>query len=112
MIRGETITVLVCRTVGEDVFGEPVVEWVVEADVENVLVSPASTRDLDGSIRPDGDSLDVQLHFPKTYTAPLRGKRVRVGGEVYEVVGNPIAYQSQNTPTPWDRPVTARLVEG
>ncbi|MCD4549679.1 hypothetical protein [Schaalia sp. lx-260] len=112
MIHGETITILACRTAGEDDFNEMTVEWMIEGDVENVLVAPASTRDLDGSIRPDGDALEIQLHFPKTYTASLRAKRVRVRGEVYDVVGNPIAYQIANTPTPWNRQVTARLVQG
>lgn len=112
MITGETVTVLVYQVTGRDSLNNEVRSWHEEAVVDGVLVAPSSTTDLAGSVRPDGDSLTIALHFPRTYTVSLRGRRVQVRGRVYAVQGDPVAYTAASTPTAWDRPVTATLVEG
>lgn len=112
MIVGETVTVRAYESSGEDDFGAEIREWGDEATVPNVLIAPSSTADLTGSTRPDGVSVDLTLHFPRTYTAPLRGRRVMVRGVLYDVVGDPVPYTDANTPTAWDRPVDCTEVDG
>ena len=59
---------------GNEVAGEPTVET-----VHNVLPQPGGTADLAAS-RPDGVTVAMTFHFPKTYAQPLRGCSVRYGG--------------------------------
>lgn len=112
MIRGETVEVWVYTDQGRDALNNPVRAWRVEAVVPNVIVAPSSTSDLAGTIRPDGVEVVLVLHFPKTYSAPLRGRRVKVRGVFYEVIGDPIAYQQDMTPGEWDRPVNVTTTRG
>lgn len=111
-MKGEEVTVLHFVADGVDELGAPTGSWITEAIVGDVLVAPASTTDLTGSIRPDGDRVDLTVHMPRTYNAALRGRRMVVRGVTYEVVGAPQAYIAANTPTRWDRPVSLKLVEG
>ncbi len=112
MIYGETIEVWAYRDEGCDVLNNQVKRYVFEGRVGNVLVVPASTHDLDGSIRPDGDKTRLTLHLPKSCTRSLRGCMVRVRDLMWEVEGDPQGYTPQNVPGPWDRQVNAVLVEG
>lgn len=112
MIRGETVEVWAPQAGDPDEFNTPgPVSWHLEATVENALVAPGGTDDL-GAARPQGDRIDLTIHMPRTHTAALRGKRVRVRGAMYEVRGDPVAYTPENTPGPWDRPVPVVRVDG
>lgn len=111
-MSGYTVTVWRLDGDAVDEFGAQVGEWTQEAEVPGVLLAPASTADLAASIRPDGDSIDAVAHFPRTYTASLRSRRVRVLGRVFDVVGDPICYDPALTPTPWNRPVNLKEVLG
>ena len=111
MIRGETVIVVHKVKAGMDAFHVPTYTFETET-VPNVLVSPASTDDLEAIARPEGDTVALALHFPKTYTASLRGSLVEVRGRRYEIQGDPQSYMDENTPGAWNRPVTATLVEG
>ena len=116
MISGEPVTVLSPVGAGEDEYGQPVREW-LEAQVDDVLVCGPSTEDVGSGLRtdsghPDGDAVSLTLHFPKTYTAPLRGCRVALRGKTFDVLGDPVALTAANVPGRWDRAVPVRLVEG
>lgn len=115
-IRGERVTVSTPSVAGEDAYGQPVKEWADE-EVADVLVCEPSTSDLGSGLqsdlgRPEGDSVSLTLHFPKTYTASLRGCRVTLRGRTYEVLGDPVALTGANVPGAWDRAAPVRLVEG
>lgn len=114
MIRGERILVEVRSDTALDELGNQIEGFAPSIKVENVLVTPGSTNDLTGSIRPDGDKNQLTLHFPKTFdtTTDLRGARVTVRGETYLVQGSPTPYTAANTPTAWIMPVTVERVEG
>lgn len=111
-MRGERVTVLALVEDGTDEMGAPTGSWQVEATVDDVLVAPAGTSDLGGSLRPDGARVDLALHVPKAYAASLRGRRVQVRGTTYEVVGAPQPYTTANTPGRWNRPVDLKEVSG
>ena len=110
-IAGETVTVLIPSQTSLDPFMKPVVTW-TPVEVGNVLVAPGTSPDATDTNRPDGVEVVFTLHFPKTYTASLRGCRVLVGGTEYSVVGDPQAYEEWNTPGPWNRPVEVSRMEG
>lgn len=92
-----------------ETYGDPVCEV-----VEGVLVAPDETSNMVAS-RPDGTSTVLTLHFPKTYTASLRGCSVELPapwGGTYRVIGDPMPYMEENTPTPWNRPVRVEVAHG
>lgn len=114
MIRGETVTVIRPVDGAEDRFGNATVASTTSETVDNVLVAPGGTSDLDEA-RPDGADVTLALHFPKSYTSSLRGCSVvltatRAG--TYRVVGDPQPYMDANTPTAWNREVEAVAVYG
>lgn len=110
--HGETVEVLALVTGEPDDLGNETKTWGLPLTVSNVLVAPASTTDLNGSIRPDGDSTTLNLYFPKTFTGALRGARVIVRGETYEVQGNPFSYDPTITPGAHNLVASVERVEG
>lgn len=112
MIRGETVQVVRRVETGRDRFNAPVWDDEVET-VTDVLVAPGPRTDVDASTRPDGVRVQWSLHFPKSYTKPLRGCRVAVrGGEPMPVIGDPAPYTMENTPGRWHMPVELGAVHG
>ena len=112
MIQGEKVTVYKPVEGAADSYGVPRTDWQFKGTVENVLVAPAGTADLEPGMHPDGDSTLLALHFPKAFAESLRGMRIAVRGAMYAVVGDPQPYTDENVPGSWNRPVTVRRVEG
>lgn len=100
LISGETVTV---RNVEQafDELGEPTVATATETVVDNVVVCPGATADLD-STRPNGATVAYTLCFPKGCGVELKDASVVVRGAEYRVVGDPKRYTAQNVPGPWD----------
>ena len=115
MIRGVTVTVVAPNPTKElDRFGEPVMGTPTSTTVDDVLVAPLSTDDLRAP-RADGDTVDLTLHFPKSWTAPLRGCSVTLPepwAGTYRVVGEPMPYIGADTPGKWHMPVEVARVDG
>lgn len=120
MIRGVTVTVnhptiaVVCTTAKLDRFGNYVPGTPTTETVDDVLVSPGATSDLEAS-RPEGVQVAYTLHFPKSYTGNLEGCTVTLpepwAGD-YRVIGDPRAYIDDNTPTRWHMPVEVERAHG
>lgn len=113
MIKGVTVTVRRPSTSGTDRFGNPVKEWTTET-VSNVLVSPGATLDLEAA-RPEGVTVDLSLHFPKTYSESLEGCEIVLPAPwagTYSVIGAPTPYIDVNTPTQWHMPVEVAAAHG
>lgn len=110
-ITGETIRLLTPAVTGVDEGNNEVIE-LSESIVSDVLVAPGSTPDVWASNRPDGARVVFTLHFPKWFTANLRGCEVIVRGLRCRVVGDPQPYTLANTPTRWHMPAEVELVEG
>jgi hypothetical protein len=75
------------------------------------VVAPGSTADLDAT-RPSGYSVSYTLHLPKAWSRDLRGASVRLRGEEYRVVGEPMAYTAANTPGDYCLPVEVGRADG
>ncbi len=110
LIQGETVTVIRCE-VARDELGEPTGERVTREDVQNVVVAPGPTAELDAS-RPNGVTVAFTLCFPKTYRGELRGCRVEVRGAEYAAVGDPQRYAPENTPGEWNLTAEVTRTDG
>ncbi len=109
IFASEAVTVLRRIPVLDDL-GEVVTMEQRIAEV-GVLVQPGATADLDAT-RPQGVTAAYTLHFPKTWTESLRGCTCIVRGEPFEVIGDPQAHTSANTPGNWNRTVEVTRTDG
>ncbi len=111
MFATTSITVLRPVNTGmRDEFNEEIVDTYIEEYVDDVLVSPAGTED-NLKENPEGVTVDYVFHFPYWYEQSLRDCRINFEGEQYAIVGDPRGYMPENTPTSWNRPVKAYLVD-
>ena len=114
MIRGVTATVTrPTATTAKDRFGN-VVYGTTTDTVENVLVAPSNTFDLEAA-RPLGESMTLALHFPKGYDENLEDATITLPAPwlgPWKVSGKPMPYIDENTPTPWHMPVTVEAANG
>lgn len=113
MIKGVAVTVSTPTSTSNDRFGNPVTTW-TDSVVDNVLVSPGVTDDLEAA-RPDGVTVDYTLHFPKSFNGSLEGCKITLPAPwtgVYYVVGSPGPYIDANTPTAWNMPVEVTAAHG
>lgn len=110
LITGETVTV---RTpvYSIDEHNEQVTRW-VDTEVENVVVAPGSTADVEDSTRPYGTRAAFTLGLPKAFSASLRGCRVVVRGTECAVIGDPQPNAVANCPTAWWYTAEVEAVDG
>lgn len=114
MISGVTVTVLRPNRTGTDRLNNPVYGEPIREVVDDVLIAPSTTEDLEAA-RQMGVTLAMTLHFPKGYTASLRGCKVELPApyaDTYRVVGDPLPYMAENCPTRWNRPVGVEVAHG
>lgn len=114
MLRGTTITAKIPKTWHYDRFNNKVVDEYEPITVDNVLIVPGATSDLEAS-RPEGVSVAFTLHFPKTFSGSLECALVELPepyNGTYRVIGNPRPYMDVNTPTQWHMPVEVENVHG
>ena len=112
-MNGETVTVETPVDTGRrDAHNKPILEWRPET-VHDVLVAPGPLADIPDTARPAGVKVAWGLHFPKTWTKPLRGARISVrSGPPCNVIGDPQPYTLENTPTRWWLPVELARADG
>lgn len=114
MIRGASVTVVAPNYDGYDRFGNPMPTTPTETTVDNVLVSPGATNDLEAS-RPEGVTVAYTLHFPRTFADSLEGCEITLPAPwtgTYRVIGDPRPYMDENTPTAWHMPVEVEACHG
>lgn len=98
----------------KDRFGNPQRAFDEGTAVDGLLVAPGSTDDLDAS-RPDGVSVALTVHFPKTWATSLRGCEIELQAPYagrYRVIGDPQPYMDGNTPGAWSMPVEVERADG
>lgn len=114
MIKGFTVTIHSPTAWRVDRYNNRVPDEYEVSQVGNVLVSPGATAELDAG-RPDGVSVALMLHFPKTFAGSLEGCLVDLPapfGGTYRVIGNPKPYMDANCPTAWHMPVEVEVAHG
>ena len=101
---GMAVTLVTRAEAGVDGFNMPVYEEASET-VEDCLVCPGSTRDLDES-RPEGAEVAYTVVWPKAFTGSIKGAQVIIPDvdedERFDVVGDPRPVP-HNCPTRWNR---------
>lgn len=110
-IRGIEVTVIHPNQ-DQDILDEPIGGDGIREKVSNVLVAPGTTKNMDET-RPHGVIADLTIHFPKTYTASLRGCSVELPKPwegTYRIIGDPMPYM--RSPGPWNRPVEVTSHDG
>ena len=111
MFSGETVYVTPAgqRDAYQDEYGDvtPSSDFIV---VNDVLVAPADTSDLAAGVTENRDRRRLTLYFPKTFTGDLRGATIEVRRQKYKVVGAPVQYPSELTPTRWHLAATVEQV--
>ena len=114
MIKGVPVTVYQPVYGSDDRLGNKSVTYDGGTTVNNVLVAPNTTADMEAA-RPEGVTVAYTLHFPKTYTASLEGCKIALPSpwcDTYRVIGNPMPYIDADTPTPWNRQVEIEHAHG
>lgn len=113
-IKGVTVTVKRPSGLTSDRFNNLIPSKATSETVDNVLISPGATNDLEAA-RPDGVQVAYTLHFPKGYTGVLEDCIITLPSPWScdcNVIGNPTPYIDANTPTPWDMPVEVEYAHG
>ena len=114
LIQGETVTVMT-PTITYDEHMNEIEEW-SEQTVDNVVVSPtlpsSASGDVSDTVRPHGTKATLNLGFPKTFDASLRGCHVIVRNREYAVVDDPQPNTAANCPTPWWLSARVEAVDG
>lgn len=113
-MRGVTVKVVPKVAGPADRFGNATYMDGTQESVDDVLIAPGATEDLEAS-RPEGVTVAYSLHFPKTYAGTLEGCDVILPSPWagrYRVIGNPKPYMDANTPTRWHLPVEVEVAHG
>lgn len=105
MIKGITVTLLEKTETGKDGFGHPVYKE-NPVEVENVLVSPASSSEIVNELNLSGKKAVYTLAIPKGDTHSWEGCRVRFFGAEWKVIGFPVMGIEENIPLDWNKKVT------
>ena len=117
-LNGKGISVRFVKDVvaGLNPFGEPITapKYI---DIENVLVAPGKTSELNDTNRPEGVVVAYTLHIPKDSVQNLTGCIAYVpngfgGIDQCEVIGSPRPTMQELTPGDWCMPVEVKLVDG
>lgn len=114
MLSGLTVTVLRPIPGEPDRLGNPTVAGWARESVDDVLVDPGTTSDMEAA-RPEGATATLTLHFPRAFAGSLRGCRVALPEPycgTYRVVGDPKPYMAANCPGNWYMPVEVEAADG
>lgn len=114
MLNGVDVTVSTPIYGEPDRLGNPSITYSEPVTVRNVLVAPSTTNDMEAA-RPEGVTVALTLHFPRTFSGSLRGCRVELPAPylgTYRVIGDPRPYMDANCPTAWNMPVEVEAADG
>lgn len=104
MIKGITVTLILKVQSGTDAFNRPIYEY-IEEDVENVLVTPASSDDILSSQDLTSKKAVYTLAIPKGDTHNWIDATVRFFGQEWHTFGYPPEGIEANIPLNWNKKV-------
>lgn len=103
MIDGfEGVTVILHPVLyaGADAYGNPEETSLDPVAIDDVLVAPDDAADDIEDGRPHGLESAISLYLPSSDGYPcMRGGAVEVGGELYDIVGDPVPWPAGLVPT-------------
>lgn len=109
-IRGITITLYDKVKIGEDAFGAPIYEEQA-TDVENVLVAPTSSQEIQDAINLYGKKAVYTMAIPKGDQHDWTDKHVSFFGKDFKTFGIPLEGIEANIPLEWNTKVTVAVYE-
>jgi hypothetical protein len=109
-IHGITVTLFDKVKTGSDGFGEPIFKETA-IDVDNVLVSPASTDDVTNQLNLTGKKVVYTLAIPKGDNNDWTNKVVQFFGQRWRTVGVPLEGIEEMIPLNWNKKVTVERFE-
>lgn len=109
-IQGIPVTLIERRETGRDALNAPVYEE-TETVIENVLVAPAASDDIVGTMDLEGKKLVYTLAIPKGDTHSWIDVKVRFWGRTFKSFGFPTEGIEANIPLDWNKKVTVELYE-
>lgn len=82
-------------------------------EISDCLIAPI-TEPLDRveSAALDRDVAIVRIHLPKSSIVDVSDCTTTYGGQTWRIVGKPVAFMNENTPTIWNRYVRAEAING
>lgn len=109
-IKGITVILYDKIQTGTDGFDAPVYEE-IPVEVENVLVSPASSTDVIEQLNLHGKKAVYTLAIPKGDTHNWKDRKVEFFGESWKTFGLPISGIEENIPLDWNTKVMVERYE-
>ena len=110
MIKGITVTLITFTQTGTDEFNRPI-KSEVKTDVDNVLVSPASSDDVTNTLNLTGKKAMYNLAIPKGDSHDWKNAMVEFFGKRWHVIGLPVKGIEDMVPLDWNEKVTVELYE-
>lgn len=101
MIKGVTVILYEKTQTGVDGFNRPVYTE-TPAEVDNVLVTPASSDDIINELSLTGKKLVYELSIPKDDEHVWEDRRVTIWGEDYHVFDFSRQWIEANVPLSWN----------
>lgn len=97
---------------GVDGFNQPVYSEVT-VSIEDCLVAPPTDPiDRVESAALDRNSTVVRIYLPKDDSSDVSKSSFEYDGETFQVIGRPVKFMEENTPTRWNRYARAESIDG
>ncbi|WP_201308130.1 hypothetical protein [Companilactobacillus farciminis] len=109
-IKGIMVTLIDKVKSDTDPFGEPIYEE-RPIDIDNILVSPASTDDVTNQLNLTGKKVVYTLAIPKGDDHDWTNKVVQFFGQRWRTVGVPLEGIEDMIPLDWNKKVTVERYE-
>ena len=110
MLKGITVTLYTKTQTGKDAFNRPVyTEQAIQ--VNNVLVSPASTSETLDTVNLTGKKAAYTLGIPKGDNHDWKDKKVEFFGETFKTFGEPLKGIDDMIPLEWNTKIQVERYE-
>ena len=110
LIKGIPVIIKEKIEIGKDGFNRPIYNM-VDKEVENVLVAPATSSDVVSSLDLTGKRAEYTLAIPKGDTNNWEDVIVEFFGHTWKTFGIPIEGIEENIPLDWNKKVMVELYE-
>lgn len=95
-----------------DAFNNPVYSETTFAIDDCLVAPPQEPFDRVESAALDRDATLVRVHLPKADERDVSDATFNYDGQVFRVIGKPVKFMNENTPTRWNRFLRAEAVNG